>query len=198
MERKIREFIRLFSGFQSRKGVDLQPEGNHYLLQIRDFDESRTFVNPGGLGRINAPAVDAEACLREGDVLFLAKGVRNFAYAIPDSLPTPLLAGSYFFILRPTENVFAPYLAWFLNQEPVRRYFFRYATTGAHIPVVRREELENLVVPLPRLDTQQKIVELAGLANRQASLLAELAEKKNTLATSICLRAARESFSISK
>ena len=192
MQLKIKEFAHLFVGYQTRKGVDAQPDGSHLLLQIRDFDDSRNRVDWAGLARISPTGADRESILRAGDVLFLAKGSRNFAYAIPDSLPTPLLAGSYFFILRSEPRIHAPYLSWFLNQETARRYFVRNATTGAHMPIVRREHLENLEIPIPSLETQQKIVALAELADRQEKLLAELAEKKKALATAACLHAAAQ------
>lgn len=192
MQHKISHFSRLFSGLQSRKGVKLEAHGSHFLLQIRDFGESRKSVDWESLGRINATGVDPESYLQAGDVVFLAKGARNFAFAIPESIPSPLLAGSYFFVLRLKQEAFAPYVAWFLNQEPARRHFVRNATTGAHMPVVRREDMENLMVPLPPLETQHKIVEFAGLAEKQSTLLAELAEKKKALATAACLRAAGE------
>ena len=184
---------RVAAGFQTRKGVETRPDGTHLLLQIRDFDESRTAVDPSALARISPQGVEPDACLSSGDVLFLAKGARNFAYAVGD-LPSPVLAASYFFVLRPDPGVSARYLAWFLNQDSARRHFVRLATTGAHMPVVRRDVLENLELPVPPVETQQKIVELAALADEQQRLLADLGERKKLLATAACLRVANESI----
>ncbi len=193
MQWKIKDFAQFFGGFQTRQGVKTQSDGGYFLVQIRDFGNSRTWLDPSNFAKVSPKGINPDSCLRPGDVLFLAKGARNFAYAIPESLPSPLLAGSYFFIVRPNKSVFPPYLSWFLNQEPARRHFVQNATTGAHMPVVRRDDLENLKVPIPSLATQRKIVEFATLANQQRKLLAELAEKKDTLATAACLRAANQS-----
>lgn len=193
MHHKIKDIARFFGGFQNRKGIDNQKAGDHFLIQIRDFDESRTHLDPSSLAKIDAPGINPDTRLCPGDVLFLAKGARNFAFAIPEHLPSPILAGSYFFILRPSKAVCPAYLSWFLNQEPARRHFVRNATTGAHMPVVRRDDLESLSIPLPDLATQRKIVELDALASTQSKLIAELAAKKKQLATAACFFAANHS-----
>lgn len=195
MNQNLRKLTRISSGYQTRKGVEECPNGTHYLLQIRDFNKDRTFVESSGMMRISPPTVDPEAHLRQGDVLFLAKGQRNFAWSFCPMLEGPVIAASYFFVARPREGVTGDYLAWFLNQEPAQRYFARLATTGAHMPIIRREVLEDLEVPLPDLATQRKIIELADLAGKQQRLLADLAEKKKALAIAACLQAASSEIS---
>lgn len=190
MKRELKKLARITSGYQTRKGVEECPNGTHCLLQIRDFNKSRTSVRLKDLARISPPGMDSDSHLRTGDVLFLAKGQKNFAWFVGRLPELPVLAASYFFVLRPSPDVDGAYLSWFLNQEDAQRHFARLATTGAHMPIIRRDVLEGLEVPTPDLDTQRKIIELADLAKEQAKLLAELARKKQALATAACLRAA--------
>lgn len=190
MTRELTKLARISSGYQTRKGVEECPNGTHYLLQIRDFNKARTSVKTKGMARISPPGMDPDSHLRGGDVLFLGKGQKNFSWCVGRLPDMPVVAASYFFVLRPTPEVEGEYLSWFLNQEPAQRHFARLATTGAHMPIIRRDVLENLAVPLPDLATQRKIVELADLAREQAKLLVDLARKKQALATAACLRAA--------
>jgi len=198
MKQNLRKLARISSGYQTRKGVEECPNGTHYLLQIRDFNKERTVVDSKGMMRISPPTVDPEAHLRQGDVIFLAKGQRNFAWSFCPMPEGPVIAASYFFVARPHDGVSGEYLAWFLNQEPAQRYFARLATTGAHMPIIRREVMEDLEVPLPDLATQRKIIELADLAGKQQRLLADLAEKKKALATATCLLVANEQIKFPK
>lgn len=190
MTRKLKKLAEVSSGYQTRKGVEELPDGTHYLLQIRDFNKSRTSVDMKGMMRISPPGMDSKSHLRSGDVLFLAKGQKNFSWCVGRLPELPILAASYFFVIRPLPAMEGEYLSWFLNQEAAHRHFARLATTGAHMPIVRRDVLESLEVPVPDLATQRKIIELADLAEEQSRLLSELADKKQTLATAACLRAA--------
>jgi len=190
MTRKLEKLAEISSGYQTRKGVEERPDGTHYLLQVRDFNKERAAVDMDGMMRISPPGRDPDSHLQQGDVLFLAKGQKNFSWCVGRLPDLPILAASYFFVIRPRPGVLGEYLAWFLNQESARRHFARLATRGAHMPIVRRDVLESLELPVPDLGAQRKIIELADLAEEQGRLLAELAEKKQALATAACLRAA--------
>ena len=191
---RIRDLAQIRAGYQSRKGVKSTPTGSHALLQIRDFNEERTRIDLGGITRISPGPINDEQILRDGDVLFLAKGAKNFSF-VPKDLPKPALAASYFFILRPGRAIDPAYLAWFLNLDSTRQTLSRYVGHGTHMPVVRREVLENLQVSLPDIDTQRMIVDVTALADKQLRLLADLAHKKQLLATAACVLGANQSTS---
>lgn len=189
MDRRIPEIARVTTGYQTRKAVENEGLGSHFLLQIRDFDEARETIHADGMIRFTPPSAKREHVLQAGDVLFLSRGQKNFGFAVPE-LPHPTLASSYFFVLRPEESISGPYLAWYLNQPAAQRHFKRLATSGAHMPVVTRDVLDRLVIPVPDLATQAKIVALDALATAQTKLLAELAGKKRALADAACMHAA--------
>lgn len=188
----IGKIAQIRAGYQTRKGIDSLPEGDHHLIQLRDFDNARTELDTRHLARIQPGAINPDQVIRDGDLLFLSKGARNFAF-VPTDLPAPALAASYFFLLRPEGRVESRYLAWFLNLKSTRCLLSRMSSTSAHMPVVRRDVLADLEIPLPDLETQRKIVALADLTDHQADLLADLAAKKRMLATAACLRAANQS-----
>ncbi len=188
----IKDLVQIRAGYQSRTEVKSNPNGSHALLQIRDFNEDRTEIDLDNITRIEPGAISQDQVLRNGDVIFLSKGAKNFGFA-PSELPEPALVASYFFILRPSHDLAPDYLAWFLNLETTKKLLRKYATQGAHMPVVRRDVLENLKIPLPDLCTQHKIVKIATLSEHRSRLMAELTEKKKNFVNAVCLRAAQES-----
>lgn len=196
--RNLLNISNLWLGQQSRVAVEPEADGSHFLLQIRDFSEDRRMIKEKQMTRYTPPSVRSGSELVAGDLVFLSRGLRNFAFVIPDSLIEecrPLLAAPYFFVIRLHEKsgVLPSYLSWFLNQESSQRYFQRFGTTGAHMPVVRREELERMPLAIPDLPSQEAIIEIDQLSMRRHDLRRELAAKELLLASTACLRAAQSS-----
>lgn len=193
MNTRLKEIACLSTGYQNRTKIEPDPNGSHFLVQTRDFNASKSQINIESVTQFSPTGGDSLTPLQAGDVLYAAKGSNNFGYTVENGLPQPLLAASLFFVLRIHPNIaVAPhYLAWFLNQEPAREHFIRNASTGARTPVIRREHLEELEIPVPALETQRKIVELDQLKHRQQQLYSELIEKTELLVTNACLKSIR-------
>jgi restriction endonuclease S subunit len=102
-----------------------------------------------------------------------------------------VVAAPHFFVVRPKEagRIVPEYLAWWLRQEPARRYLYLRSGQGVRVPVVRREVLESVLVPLPDLGTQRAIVSAAELCERERVLLEQLGEARQRLTGELCLRA---------
>lgn len=190
---KLGDLADVRAGYLTREAVRNDPEGTHCLLQIRNFSRDRTTVNVPDMVRLTPESRSSVCPLQPGDVVFLAKGANNFAAAI-SGLPAPTLVASYFFILRPKPAILSGYLAWFLNHESTRALLTRLATTGAHMPIIRRDVLEALEVPLPPLTTQKAIAALDSLRLQEQALLADLARKQQELISSVCMTTARTSI----
>ena len=181
------------AGYQSRSKIEESPSGTHALIQLRDFSDDRQKLNAEKAAWIEPGAINPEQILQKGDVLFLAKGAKNFAF-VPSDLPSPSLVASYFFIVRPDQRVLPSYLAWFLNLESTKKHFSRLSGYSAHMPVVRRDVLERTKLPLPDIETQRKIVELDDLIQKQDKLLHDLAKKKSLLGTELCRRLSNQTI----
>lgn len=193
MLRKLSQLAAIFTGHHARKGVDEEQHGTHRLLQIRDFSADRRSVSFDHMVLVSPGKIRPEMCLQPGDVVFLAKGVHKFAYALAE-VPEQTLASGYFFVLRSSHDILPAYLAWLLRQERAQRYYQQFGTSGAHMPVVSREVLGNLEVPVPDLRSQRMIIEMDEVTRYQQSLLAQLSEKKRLLATAACLRLAEQTL----
>jgi len=142
--------------------------GDLVYLQSKHFDEY------GQLHAVLHPDLVAEGIsekhlLKEGDVLFAAKGTKNFA-TVFENHNEPAVASTSFFVIRSTNNKVLPqYLAWFLNNHTTQT-LLKGQAIGTSIPSISKQVLENLEIPVPEIKTQKEIVEISKLRNKEKSL----------------------------
>jgi len=187
VKKRIDEIAEVRTGFQFRRKLEPDPAGACCVVQAKDIDaEHGHQLDASDLVRVVPPREPAEDALRSGDVLYLAKGRRNFATPI-GRLPGRAVAAAYFFVLRVRDEPVQPeYLAWYINQAPAQRHladFFR----GTGIPFIRRADFAALEIPVPPLDVQERIVAVHALALRESALLRQLESKRNQLVHGLCL-----------
>lgn len=151
-------------------GLFAKPAGIGELvyLQSKHFDEY------GQLHSVLHPDLPAEGIsekhlLKDGDVLFAAKGTKNFA-AVFENHNEPSVASTSFFVIRPADKKVLPqYLAWFLNNHTTQT-LLKGQAIGTSIPSISKQVLENLEMPVPEIKAQKAIVEISKLRNKEKSL----------------------------
>lgn len=185
------------SGHITRGRIVPQGDGAYRLLQARDVDADSLSYEVDTMVRFNPVKSSKDWTLKAGDLLFMARGARNYTVLVKDDLPDDVLAAACFFIIRiNTRQVLPNYLHWYLNQEPVAHYLLQHSGRGVNMPVVKRAVLEGIDVPVPPLETQRKVADLAMLMQKERMLLHQLAEKRVGLITEACFKAIRKSESI--
>jgi len=183
---KLSEIADVRPGYLGRQSALPKIDGTYHLLQLRDFNAERTAVDISSIIRFNPEPISSVQPLQFDELIFLARGSNNFAFA-PSDLPSQTIAAGYFFVIHPHAHVHPAYLAWYLNQPATLRAIARAATSGAHMPVVRRADIENVEVLVPPQAVQRIIVELDNLMREEQSLLHELARKKQELISTACM-----------
>jgi len=142
--------------------------GELVYLQSKHFDEFgqlHSMLHPDLL----AEGISEKHLLKDGDVLFAAKGTKNFA-AVFENHNEPSVASTSFFVIRPTNNKVLPqFLAWFLNNHTTQT-LLKGQAIGTSIPSISKQVLENLEIPVPPIKTQKAIVEISKLHNKEKSL----------------------------
>jgi restriction endonuclease S subunit len=151
-------------------GLFAKPAGIGELvyLQSKHFDEY------GQLHSVLHPDVVAEGIsekhlLKNGDVLFAAKGTKNFAVVF-ENHNEPSVASTSFFVIRPSDKKVLPqYLAWFLNNHTTQT-LLKGQAIGTSIPSISKQVLENLEITVPCMETQKAILQITKLRNKEKSL----------------------------
>lgn len=188
MKKKIKDIAEIQIGYQFRARLEPTPNGNYSVIQIKDFDDSQN-LQTSDIYKVNLKSDAERYIINKGDILFLARGQRNYAIPIKDELKSTI-AASYFFILRLiNKDVLPEYLAWYIKQAPAQEYLHNTARRGTHMPVVPKSSFENMLLDVPPLEVQAKIVKLASLLEKECQLQNKLQEKRNLLVNAVCLKA---------
>jgi restriction endonuclease S subunit len=154
-------------------GVFAKPikEGEIVYLQAKHFDENGLLISllhPDLL----AESISGKHLLQPGDVLFAAKGTKNFA-AWYESKNLPAVASTSFFVIRLKENIISKilpeFLAWYINQ-PVSQKFLKGNAMGTSIASISKAVLEELEISIPDLQTQKTILKITHLRNSEKKL----------------------------
>jgi restriction endonuclease S subunit len=184
---KLGELVEIRSGYQFRKGVSHDPIGKARVLQLKNVTESST-INWDNLEQVSSEGVGQDYFLKFGDVLLSARGTKNQSILV-DVEVQAVIAPSYLLVLRiKSDHLRAGYLAWYLRQ-PQAQVQIERARRGTTIQLISREELADLIVPLPPLEVQDKVAMIGGLAQREQELL-ELLKIEREKFVSACLREA--------
>jgi restriction endonuclease S subunit len=188
MRKKITEIAEIRLGYQFRRKIEPDSDGSHKVIQISNFDEGRN-LNANSLISVKLDKSAGKYLVNRNDVLFLARGHRNWAAPVTVPLNDTVPVG-HFFILRPkTDKVLPEYLAWYINQAPAQEFIHNIARRGSHMPLVSKSAFAGLQIELPDLRTQSAIVELSKLFGKEQELLEELQDKRAQMIKAICLKA---------
>lgn len=187
MKVKLADISEIQVGYQSREGIRGASAGSHLLLQARDFDKLHR-VDWENLIRFTPSGNTSKTEIKQGDILFLARGQDSFAYWV-NSNPMNTIAANSFYILRViSDNLLPNYLSWWLNQSPAQEYI-KLNRSGSSLPFLSVSALSHLELSIPNLEVQRKIGELEILRKREADLLGCYLLKKSALIEAVCLNA---------
>jgi hypothetical protein len=181
----LRDIANVRSGYPFRGAVEPMPGGGCRLLQMSDFGPLG--LVEGGL-EIEPPPGCQTHRLRQGDVLLVGRGTRNFAAVYPHQAETAVAAG-HMFVLRPKPEVDPMYLAWFLNEEKAQGRLKR-MQLGSGLRFIPKESLMALRVPLPALEVQHRIVQVYLLGLEEEALMEMLRRARKRLVQAALRKAA--------
>jgi len=173
-------------------GLFAKPSGIGELvyLQSRHFDEHgqlNAVLHPD----LIADGISEKHLLKEGDVLFAAKGTKNFAAVFEDH-NEPSVASTSFFVIRLTVKKMLPqYLAWVLNSHTTQA-LLKGQAIGTSIPSISKRVLENLEISLPSIETQEAILQITKLRNKEKSLKKEIETLREKQIQAMLLQAASQ------
>lgn len=175
MQRQIGDIADVRIGFPGQAEKD----GTVPFLQVRQFDEEGNLVTIAE-DYIKLDEKAQPHLLQEGDVLFVAKGFRLFAWCYRDE-DVPTVASSSFFVIRPNIDQLHPgYLAAFLNAPQTKAALMQLGG-GTNIFSIRKSELGAFQIPLLPISRQKKIAALAELHQKEIGLRKEVIEQKRNL-----------------
>lgn len=176
--KNISDIAQIQSGILFKERIKSSSEGNVRIIQLKDVD-AKGNLNTSDLQQSDLAVWEAK-CVRQGDVIFKAKTNHPVAAVIKEDLKNAIVTAHYFILRIKGSDVQPGYLAWYLNQKPAQMYFDKHAG-GSRIQVVNMQTLGNLLIAIPSIEVQRKIVSLYDLHQREETLVDLLKEKKRLL-----------------
>jgi len=146
-------------------------EGDIIYLQAKHFDENgqlTSMLHPD----LKKENISERHLLKHGDVLFSAKGTKNFAawYGIKNR---PAVASTSFFVIRLLEDyqkiILPEFLCWFINH-PRSQELLKGKAIGSSIPSISKVVLEEMEITIPDLRTQETILKIFNLGIKEKQL----------------------------
>jgi hypothetical protein len=181
--KRLAELVTVRTGYPFRGPLSEVPAGGALVTQMKDVDPA-SGLSWSSVVRAELPGRKVPDWLQAGDILFVPRGQRFFAVSI-EAPPAPAVCGPHLMLirLRPGAPVSARFLAWQINQPPVQKQL-RVAAEGSSQLSVRISEIEGLLVAVPPIDQQGRIVALADAAARERQALTQLIlNREQTLAS---------------
>ena len=151
MQHLINDIAEVRMGYHFRGRVQEEPGGNALVLQIRDVDEDGRF-NPDTLTPMEIPNLPNHA-LSAGDVVFLARGARRYAFLCDVVNHHNIVPAGYFMVLRAKDERVRPgYLAWAINQDRFQALIDS-VSSGTAVPQITKGNLTELSIDVPDVQT---------------------------------------------
>ncbi len=154
-------------------GVFAKPvkEGQIVYLQSKHFDENgilRSSLYPD----LKSESIPEKHLLQNGDIIYAAKGTKNFA-ALFESKNQPAVASTSFFVIRLNEDfrdkALPEYLMWYLNSASSQNYL-KSKAVGSSIVSISKSVIDELELSIPDMDTQKTILIITHLRNAERKL----------------------------
>ena len=175
------------TGLTFRTRLEHSPEGNVLVIQMKDFGADNR-IDCDNLTLIEMQNLKERQMVQIDDLIFRSRGFRNSAALIDREVKDTTLAAPLLRVRVRDASVLPAYLCWFINS-PVSQSFLQRHATGTAMRMVGKKALDALEVQIPSITTQQRIIELSRLAEREQILLASLSEKRKQLTDSKLMQA---------
>ncbi len=168
MNYQLKELVSIQSGTYAKTIV----KGEVSYVQARHFDDTGTQVQKF-IPDLRMKDVSNHHLLNSGDILFAAKGTKNFAVTVSEGWG-PAIASTSFIVLRKrTDRVLPEYISWFLNQpDPMK--LLKSRAKGTAIVSIGKSALEDLEVPVPPVPIQKLVLKISALRKLERSLRHEM------------------------
>jgi len=177
---RIEECADVRPGFSAKSAIVNEPEGTLQVIAAQHITKGEAYRYHEEHALLIAPPKFYEKyTVTAGDILFMSRGINNYAVLI-EAVPDPAIAPLTFFIIKAKQNALPEYLAWYLNQEMMKAKLNE-IRAGAGTPMIPSKEFRELAIPLPPLETQRKIAELGRLQMREKQLLQQLTKETERL-----------------
>ena len=177
------------TAYPFRRRVESERDGDVAVIQMRNVDVAEGGLVTAAIRLRNQDGRYDRYLLREGDLLFQARGSRYPAALVGGGVRG--IAASGLHVIRPVRSRVLPeYLAWWLNHPVSQGRLAKDVARGTYIPFVAKRDLEAFHVAMPPAELQARIVDIDRLCRRERDLQERLETLNRQLVHHVTLTAA--------
>lgn len=173
---KLSEIASIQMGHTFRSSLATWPSGNVPVIQMKDITDYGT-VSLDLLNRVQVDDTNENHLVRSGDLVFRSRGSKTTSALVPAFSETLVLSAPLFRLRLNRPDVLPAYLNWYINQ-PKAQAYLEMISEGSAQKMISKENLSELVIEVPALEIQKRILDIAGLLDRERSLRETIAEKR--------------------
>lgn len=167
------EIAEIRAGHAFRGAITPAEEAESHVIQIRDVDQQRGVDWPR-LERCTIAARKEPDWLQAGDIVFQARGRKNFAVCLTEVPFKKVVCTQHFFVIRVHDERFSPvFIEWQLNQSVAQRHF-DLSTQDVNTRHITLATLSSIPVVLTEHSVQQELHQLATLTRKEKLLFEAL------------------------
>jgi restriction endonuclease S subunit len=182
---KLKWVSSIVPGHPFRGAMPISIDSGIRVVQMKDLLESGK-INWAATTQVSLESKKEPDWLTDGDILFAARSTRNIASLI-ENCPPNILAAPYFYVIRiNNKKVLPKFLVWQLNQGPLQKYFQREAE-GSITKSIKKSSLEEVEIAVPSIETQQKIISMAEIFDREKEICQKLISNSESIMNSIAV-----------
>jgi len=177
-KQKLSDVATIQAGYPFRGSIPNVPDGDAYVVQTRDISTDSKISWHSVMKTRNPNGRDGYL-LKNGDILLLARGYKFIAEALTD-VPVTTICSPHFFIIRPIKprDLLPEFLAWQINQVPSQHYL-NMAAEGSSQLSIRRSIVEALILAIPPIEQQNRLLKLDELFRQEREVLTQLQANRN-------------------
>ncbi len=167
------EIAEIRAGHAFRGAITPSQDAESRVIQIRDVDQQGG-VDWAGLERCTLAGRKEPDWLRPGDIVFQARGRKNFAVCLMELPFDRVVCTQHFFVIRVHDERFSSaFIAWQLNQVGAQRHF-DLNTPDVNTRHITLATLSATPVVFTDQATQQQLHQLVTLARKEQLLFETL------------------------
>ena len=186
---QLADIAEVTSGYTFRERLDAYPDGDVAVLQMKNIDpDDRVLIDD--LPRVGLADLNARQLLREGDIIFRARGLFHTAAVLTGNLGNAVAAAPLMLIRVSSPKVLPEYLRWFINHPRTQATLMNLAA-GSYVRTLNKAAIAELEIPMLPLERQRQIVAIAELGQREKTILNRIAERKSRVLEEILAQVAR-------
>ena len=186
MKEKLGDFATVRTGLVvARKKAQLDSKNSivYEQISLRCFSTSIVLDKTQTDEFISAESINDKYLMREGDVIVRLRSPSTAVYIGKEN--EGLLISSLLAVIRIDDSKLdARYLAYYINSHFSQRQLQR-EIKGTAIPMLKTKDLEKLLITVPSMEEQKRVVKFLDLAQNEQNLLLSLVKEKQQLSQAI-------------